>query len=592
MRRSQRLAIIAGAGAGLLAGLVVGTLLAVQGMLAPGAFDVSRTAMGFGLYVLLSIPLGAAFGAIFGYQPEGYGAAVGGGLLLGVLWWIVRSLTLLPLLTGWSPTWSLVDASAGFPLLVGDLLFGGLLGLGQTVAAPLALRAFPALADDTPPAPAHPKRVVILGGGFGGVSTAQELEHALTHRHDVEVTLVSNSNYLLFTPMLAEVASSALEPQHISVPLRATSASTAFRRAEVEGVDIDHGLVRLKPEPDGPSETLPYDHLVLALGGVPDHRNLPGVEEHAFTLKTLDDATRLRNHIIGLLERADAEPGAVERRRLLTFVVAGGGFAGAELVAEVFDLVNGVLRYYPRIRRQDLRCVLVHSQDRILPELSAPLADYALRKLRDKGILIRLTQRITGVTADAVHLNDGTELPTRTLVWTAGNRPNPVVTTLGLECTPGGAVACYPTMRVKGSSNVWALGDCAAVPNPEEGGAPYPPTAQHALRQGKTVARNIAAVLRGNPPTRFRFRTLGMLVVLGHQQAAAEIRGLKFSGLGAWLMWRGIYLSKLPGLDRKVRVLLDWVLDLFFPRDIVLTEVERRRSILKAIPNGDRERAA
>lgn len=591
MRPSRWVTILAGAGAGSLSALVVGTLLAAQGMTAPDTFGVTPAGVGVGLYLLLSVPLGAVFGAIFGYRPNGYGAAVGGGLLLGVLWWILRSLTLLPLLTGQEPTWSLAAATEHFPFLVGDLLFGGTLGLGLTVLAPQVLRWVPALVREEA-APDRATRVVILGGGFGGASTARELERVLARSHDVEVTLVSHGNYLLFTPMLAEVASSALEPQHISAPLRATAPRTIFRRAEVEAVDTVEQVVWLGTAAGAPAERLTYDHLVVALGGIPDFRGLPGVEEHAFTLKTLDDAILLRNHVIGLLEQADAEPDSRERRRLLTFVVAGGGFAGAELVAELFDLVNGVLRYYPNISRDELQCVLVHAQDRILPELSPELAGYALRKLKDKGIAFRLSRRVAAMTPEAVHLDDGSEQATRTLVWTAGNQPNPIMRTLGFECTRGGAITCHPTLRVRGSRNVWAIGDCAAVPNPDEGGVAHPPTAQHALRQGKAVARNIAAVLRGSPPKRFRFRSLGMLVVLGHQQAAAEIRGFKFSGPVAWLMWRGIYLSKLPGLDRKVRVLLDWTLELFFPRDIVLTRVARGGHEPDMLGGRDAERVA
>ncbi len=575
---SRWVEIAAGCAAALVGALLVGWLQAAQGLLASGSRAVTPNDISAGLYLLMSLVAGAAFGAVFRYRPGGYGATIGSGLLAGLLWWIVWSLTIQQLLAGRAPTWSLAEAAVAFPFLVGDLVFGGVLGVGLSLLPPLLLGAHVRLTDEQPP-PGPPVRVLILGGGFGGITAARELEHALPRSAPVEVTLVSESNYLLFTPLLAEVASSALEPQHISVPLRAFAPGTVFRQARVEAIDVAARTVRLQAGRGIPAEQLPYDHLVLALGAVPNYRGLPGLAEHAFNLKTLEDATRLRNHVIGLLERANVEPDPAERRRQLTFVVAGGGFAGAELVAQLFDLVHGVRRYYPGINREELRFLLVHSQERILPELSSELAGYALGKLRDKGIVFHLSTRVEAVTPGTVTVVDGRVLPprtfvipTRTTVWTAGNQPNPLLRTVDLPSTRGGAVDCHGTLRVKGSDNVWAVGDCASVPNPTEGGAAYPPTAQHALRQGKTVARNIAAVVQGRPPKRFRFSSLGMLVDLGHQQAAAEIRGFQFSGLVAWLMWRGIYLSKLPGLEKKIRVLLDWVLDLFFPRDLVLTQ--------------------
>jgi NADH dehydrogenase, FAD-containing subunit len=343
--------------------------------------------------------------------------------------------------------------------------------------------------------------------------------------------------------------------------LKSPSLSTCFRRYPWAPTS----RARLPPE------ALPYDHLVLALGAVPHFFGLPGCEQHAFSLKTLEDATRLRNHVLALLEQGDGEPNATERRCLLTFVVAGGGFAGTETVAELFDLVHGVLRYYPGIDPGEPRFVLVHSGERILPELSPALGDYALAKLRRRGIEFRLATRVAGATADAVLLHGRESLPTRTLVWTAGSRPNPLLGQLPGEKGRGGALVVDATLRVQGLERVWAVGDCAQIPDPDRGGAPYPPTAQHALREGTAVADNVAATLRGEAPAPFRFRTLGTLVALGHRTAVAEIRGRRFSGLLAWLLWRGVYLAKLPGLEKKLRVAIDWSIDLAFPRDIVVT---------------------
>jgi NADH dehydrogenase len=299
------------------------------------------------------------------------------------------------------------------------------------------------------------------------------------------------------------------------------------------------------------------------------------VADNALTLKTLEDARRLRDHVIGRLEQADVEADPRERRRWLTFVVAGGGFAGTEAVAGVFDLVHSVLSYFPNVRRGEPRFVLVHSRGRILPELGGRLARYAHRRLQDRGIQLRLGVTVVGASQREVRLSDGEVLPARTLIWAAGTRPSPLLGALPLA-RQAGAVLVDPTLRVRGSSDMWALGDCARVPDVERGGAPQPPTAQHAERQGKAVAENLVAAMTGKAPEVFRYRGLGFLVPLGHQSAAAEVRGMRFSGLPAWLLWRAVYLWKLPGLEKRLRVLLDWTIELFFPRDIALTAGERR----------------
>jgi len=304
---------------------------------------------------------------------------------------------------------------------------------------------------------------------------------------------------------------------------------------------------------------------------VPSFHDLPGLETHAFTLKSLADAVRLRNHVIALLERADVEVDPEERRRQLTFVVAGGGFAGTEMIAELRDLAHSVLRYYPLIHRRELRFVLVHSGERILPELSGDLAAYAQRKLEARGISFCLGRRVAQLSPEHVVLSDGSQIQTRTLVWTAGNRPNPLLAGLPCERNRAGALVVERTLQVKGFANLWAVGDCAQIPDVDHESAFYPPTAQHAIREGKVAADNIAGLLQGRPPRPFRFQTIGTLVALGHRTAVAQVRGWKFSGFLAWFLWRTVYLGKLPGLEKKVRVALDWSIDLFFPRDIVLT---------------------
>ncbi|MGQ0550067.1 MAG: NAD(P)/FAD-dependent oxidoreductase [Armatimonadota bacterium] len=575
MSPSLRRDVVAGAAAGFIGGLVFSWAQQAQGLRAATSGLVGVTSLGAGvaLDLVISIFIGATFGAIFRYQSLGYAPTISSGVLYGLLWWMIGPLTLVPALTGNGPTWSLQEANAALPSLVGHVLYGALTGLSYYMLVTLYLRARPAAArDPVETAEAATTRVVILGGGFGGVSAAQRLEQLFSRDVRFEITLVSQSNYLLFTPMLAEVASSGLEPQHISAPVRAALPHTRFRRADVETIDIAARVVQIRTSPTAPAEALPYDHLVLALGSVPNFYGLPGLEDNSFTLKTLQDATALRNHVIGALERADVEPNAEERRRMLTFVVAGGGFAGTEMIAELFDLVQSVLHYFPQIPPGEARFVLVHSGARILPEISAGLADYALRKLRARGIEFLLNTRVGGATTGGVLLADGAQVPTRTLVWTAGNQPHPLLKALPCERNRAGAVIVSDTLQVTGVPKVWAVGDCAQVPDIYNQGQPCPPTAQHALREGKMVAENIAAVQRGAPPARFRFRAVGILVALGHRTAVAEIRGLKFSGFLAWFMWRTIYLSKLPGLEKKVRVALDWTIDLFFPRDIALTD--------------------
>ena len=500
--------------------------------------------------------------------PSALASGVIDGMLLGVLVWAILVLTLLPALK--------LSVAALFPTLLACLCAGGVVGPGVQAALRAGRQRRLPL-----PAAVGPgrRRVVILGGGFGGVSAARRFEQLLPWTPWLDVTLVSQRNHLLFTPMLAEVAAGSVEAGNVGVPLRAACPRTRFRRAEVLGVDPDRRVVHLRR--GDALETLPYDHLVLALGAVPNFRDLPGVAANALTLATLEDARRLRDHVLGRLEQADHEPDPAERRRWLTFVVAGGGFAGTEAVASLFDLVHSVLRYFPHVRAGEPRFLLVHSRERILPELGDRLAGYASGKLVARGIELRLGVTVAGADADGVRLSDGEWVAARTLIWAAGTRPSPVSLVTGpqgsvRQAVPGGgAVPVDRTLRVRGTGDIWAVGDCARVPDLSRRGTTCPPTAQHAVRQGRAVADNVIAAMTGAAPEPFRSRGLGFLVPLGRQSAAAELRGLRFSGLPAWLLWRGVYLWKLPGPQKRLRVLLDWTVELLFPRDIALTTSER-----------------
>ena len=547
-----------GAVTGLVAGCLIGALMQFQGMF--GGAGSSWV-----VFLGSATAVGAVIGLVTDHRPRELAAAASGGALVGLSGWLVFALTLAPLLHGVAPTWTVAAATSTYRALIGAVLHGALTGAALQGLRSVWPRRSAAGRESVTPL----TRVVIVGGGFAGVSAAQRFERLVLRGVPVDVTVISESNFLLFTPMLAEVASGALEPAHISAPVRSAVAHTRFRYGAVEDVDPVGRAVVMS------GERIPYDHLVIAVGSVPSFLDLPGVEENAFTMKDLADATRLRDHVIGLLERCDQLSNPRERERLLTFVVAGGGFAGAETVAELFDLVHGVLHLYPGITADEPRFVLVHSRDRILPELSPELGAYALARLRARGIGFRLGVRVAEAAADGVRLSDGTWIATGTFVWTAGTRPSPFVVRLAAEHARNGALVTDAALRVTGLDRIWAVGDCARIPDVDQGGAPFPPTAQHALRQGRAVADNIAAIIAGRAPVDFRFQTIGVLVALGHRTAAAEIRGHRFSGLVAWLMWRGIYLAKLPGTEKRVRVLLDWLLELVFPRDIVVTTEER-----------------
>jgi NADH:quinone reductase (non-electrogenic) len=416
------------------------------------------------------------------------------------------------------------------------------------------------------------QRVLILGGGFGGVSAARALEKLLCNDDSVEVVLVSDENFLLFTPMLPEVAASGVEPRHIVSPLRAFFRNVQFHNSQIRQIDLNNRMIVIGHCPDCGEQRLEFDQLVLALGSVTNFYGLPGVARYALPMKTLSDAMVVRNRIIDRFEHANMETDADARKTLLTFVVAGGGFAGTETVGELHDFADTARAYYPNIRPEEVRVVLVHQGSRIMPEISEDLADYALRQLERKGVEVRLRTGVAAASAYSVELTNGERISARTLIWTAGVSPHPLLGTLPCLRGKRGQLVVNEWLETPGYEGVWALGDCADVPDPFTGRS-CPPTAQHAARQGAIVAENIVATLRGGHKKTFSYQPLGVLASLGRRTAVAEIRGFKFSGFFAWWLWRTIYLLKLPGLERKVRVAGDWTLDLFFPRDVVLLKL-------------------
>jgi NADH dehydrogenase len=431
--------------------------------------------------------------------------------------------------------------------------------------------------------PDDPTRVVILGGGFGGVAVAKRLLRAARRGSPrLEVHLVNRENYMVFQPMLPEVVSGSVGLADTISPLRRLLPGVRLYVRDVQAVDLERRTVTCAPGFEPKPLLLPFDHLVVALGNVTDFRGMTGLAEHALPFKTLGDALALRNHTIRALEEAAASPRGELRTQLLTFVVAGGGFSGVEAIAELHDFVRRALRSYPAIVRDECHFVLLHARERILPEMDEGLALYAQSLLQRRGVEIRLGARLQAATRDHAILADGTRIPTRTLVATVPSHPNPVVETLPLE-KQGGRIVVDGFLRARDRTDVWALGDCALVPLPAAPGpgepAFAPPTAQHAIREGTLLADNLLATLRGEEPRAFAFTGLGTMASLGHRRGVARVFGMRLSGFAARWAWRTVYLMKLPGLDRKIRVGFAWALDLFFPPDLVQLRIGRSSGV-------------
>jgi NADH:ubiquinone reductase (H+-translocating) len=420
-------------------------------------------------------------------------------------------------------------------------------------------------------------RILILGGGFAGLHAAMHLDDTLARDPDIEVTLVNRENFFLFTPMLHEVAASDLDLTNIVNPVRKLLKRVKFFAGEVASIDVERRAVTVSHGFDHHHHELPYDHLVIGLGSITNFFNLPGLAEKALTMKSLGDAIHLRNHLIGLLEEADIECSDDVRGPLLTLVVAGGGFAGVETIAGINDFVREAVHFYNNLREDMLRIVLVHPGDVILPELGPKLGHYAQQKLAARGVEILVNTRVTGVTEHGIQLSSGEMIKTEALIWTAGTSPNPVL--MSLPCMKDhGRIVVNETLQVPGYEGVWALGDCAVVPDPKTG-RPHPPTAQHALRQGKTLAKNLIATIHNRSLTPFSFKTIGQLAAIGRRTGVANILGINFSGFIAWWLWRTIYLSKLPRFEKKLRVALDWTLDLLFTKDLVQFQTFRAPTV-------------
>lgn len=428
------------------------------------------------------------------------------------------------------------------------------------------------------------ERIVILGGGFAGVSTAQELERRLRRENrlargprdrGVSITLVNRENYFVFQPLLADIISGAIETTHVVVPLRRMLRDVEVEVGYVEDIDPERRSVNVVRRESGRAFRVEYDALIVALGSVTDFRAVPGMAEHAVGVRTLGDAFYLRNRALSMLEEAANESDADRRSALLTFVVVGGGSTGVEVAAELEDLLRTARKTFATLPQP--RVVLVHSRPYVLPEFGKRLGRYATKKLAQAGVEVVLGRRLTSVEPERVELDDGSVISTATVVSTVGNAPHPILARLAPAVDERGWLRPDATFALPGLERVWALGDCASIID-RRTGRPMPATAQHAIREGPHAARNVLALLAGQAPSPFDYTEQGMLVSLGRFRGVGEVRGIKVSGFLAWFLWRGYYLLRLPSLERRLRVAIDWTLELFLGHDVIGINMRRTRT--------------
>jgi NADH dehydrogenase len=416
-----------------------------------------------------------------------------------------------------------------------------------------------------------PTRIVILGGGFAGVYTARHLQRIWKRDPSVQVTLVSRDNFFLMTPLLFEAGSGILEPRHAVNPIRPMFDSVRFVEAEVQGIDLEARRVRVHLEGNDPDD-IDYDHLVLALGGITNTAVVQG-SEHALTFKTLGDAIFLRNHAIQRCERANPQRDSVKKKAALTFIVVGAGFVGIELIGELTEFLPNVARLYPNIEPAELRFELIEAAPRIAPEFDESQADYITQVLSQRGVTIRCNTGVERMEPGKIILKGGESIDSETVVLATGVIPSPLLNSVKLEKSRKGAIVVAPEMRVKDHPEIWALGDCASIPDPS--GKPYPPLAQHALREARTLADNLTATIKGYPLKPFVYQTKGLLAALGHYKGVGRIGRFRIKGFLGWWVWRSYYLFQMPRWERRLRIMIDWTVALLFKNDVVQLDVTR-----------------
>lgn len=421
--------------------------------------------------------------------------------------------------------------------------------------------------------------ILILGGGFAGIEVLRQLQSAFQNDIRIDITLVSRDNFFLFTPMLPEISSGMIETRHIVTPLRAFCNRAKFYETQIESIDLEnkkvvitHRIGKLTNPLEWRNHILKYDHLVIALGSETNFYGISGASKQAFTLKSLGDAIILRNHVINMLEQADIEHEDLHlRNKLLTFVVVGGGFSGVEIVGELNDfIVDSIKYFYHNLQKSFVRVILVNAGGRILPEVTEDLADFALKIMRKNGVEVILNARVIEVNSETVKLNEGTTITTQTVVWAGGGKPHNLLSTLSCEHDKSDRIMTNNYLEVSGHvDSAMAVGDCACITDPRTG-KPYPPTAQHALRQGKIAAKNLIAKINGQERNKepFNYKTKGVMTLIGKRNGVGIILGHKVHGFVAWWFWRSYYLANLPTVEKKLRVSVDWMIDLFFKRDV------------------------
>jgi NADH dehydrogenase len=422
-------------------------------------------------------------------------------------------------------------------------------------------------------------RILILGGGFAGIEVLRQLQKAFQNDIGIDITLVSRDNFFLFTPMLPEISSGMIETRHIVTPLRVFCNRAKFYEANIESIDLDnkqvvisHQIGKQTNPIEWRSHILKYDYLIIALGNETNFFGIDGAAKQAFTLKSLGDAIVLRNHVINMLEQADIEHADLDlRKSLLTFVVVGGGFSGVEIVGELNDFVlDSIKNFYHNLQKTYTRIVLVNSGARILPEVTEELAEFALQKIRKNGVEVLLNTRVIDVTSYSVRLDNGIDISTQTIIWAGGGKPQSLLSALSCEHDKSGRIVTNNFLEVLGyTDSIMALGDCACITDPNTG-KPCPPTAQHAIRQGKVAAINLISRIKDqeNGKKAFDYKTKGVMTLIGRRNGVGILLGFKVHGFTAWWFWRSYYLLNLPTVEKKLRVMVDWFIDLFFKRDV------------------------